>query len=106
MHEHIRLGQLVRQSVEEAPDFELLAPVPFSTVCFRAHPRGMDDQAALETLNERIMNAINAAGRFFLSHTKLHSKFTIRIAIGNLRTMERDIRDLWESIEAELAKVQ
>ena len=102
IHEHIRLGQLVRQWVEEAPDFELLAPVPFSTVCFRAHPLGMDDEAELETLNERIMNAINAAGRFFLSHTKLHSKFTIRIAVGNLRTTQQDVQELWKELQAQL----
>ena len=105
IHEHIRLGQLVAQWVGEAPDFELMAPTPFSTVCFRAHPRGMDDEAQLEALNERIMNALNTSGRFFLSHTKLHGKFTIRIAIGNLRTTEQDMRDLWEAIRTELAGV-
>src|SRR5437660_931453 len=88
--------------VDGAPDFELLAPVPFSTVCFRAHPRGMDDEAELETLNERIMNAINAAGRFFLSHTKLHDKFTIRIAVGNLRTTQQDVQELWKELQAQL----
>src|SRR5437868_12656876 len=102
IHEHIRLGQLVRQWVEEAPDFELLAPVPFSTVCFRAHPQGMDDEAELEALNERIMNNINAAGRFFLSHTKLYSKFTIRIAVGNLRTTQQDVQELWKELQAQL----
>ena len=102
IHEHIRLGQLVRQWIEEAPDFELMVPTPFSTVCFRAHPQDMDDESRLETLNERIMNNINAAGRFFLSHTKLHGKFTIRIAIGNLRTTEQDVRDLWKELQAQL----
>src|SRR6266705_3412313 len=99
IHEHIRLAQLVRQWIEEAPNFELMAPTPFSTVCFRAHPQDIDDESQLETLNERIMNNINAAGRFFLSHTKLHGKFTIRIAIGNLRTTEQDVRELWEDLK-------
>src|SRR6266581_2884536 len=102
IHEHIRLGQLVVQWIEEAPNFELMAPTPFSTVCFRVHPQDMDDESQLETLNERIMNNINAAGRFFLSHTKLHGKFTIRIAIGNLRTTEHDVRELWEQLQAQL----
>ena len=107
IREHIRLGQLVAQWVDEAPDFERMAPTPFSTVCFRAHPRGMDDEAALESLNERIMNRINATGHFFLSHTKLRGKYTIRIAIGNLRTTEQDVRNLWQELQdalnAELA---
>ena len=99
IHEHIRLGQLVAQWVDESPDFELMAPAPFSTVCFRAHPRYLDDEAQLEILNERIMDTINASGRFFLSHTRLNGLFTIRMAIGNLRTTEQDVRDLWESMQ-------
>jgi aromatic-L-amino-acid decarboxylase len=109
IHEHIRLGQLVAQWVDESPDFDLMAPAPFSTVCFRAHPRHLDDEAQLEILNERIMDAINASGRFFLSHTRLNGLFTIRIAIGNLRTTEQDVRDLWESIQeiqGEFAKLK
>src|SRR2546421_4776477 len=102
IHEHIRLAQLVRQWIEESPNFDLMAPTPSSTVCFRAHPQDMDDESQLETLNERIMNNINAAGNFFLSHTKLHGKFTIIIAIGNLRTTEHDVRELWEQLQAQL----
>jgi len=106
IHEHIRLGQLVVQWVNESRDFELMAPAPFSTVCFRAHPHHLDDEAQLETVNERIMNTINASGRFFLSHTRLNGIFTIRIAIGNLRTAEQDVRDLWEALQGELARME
>ena len=59
----------------------------------------MDDESKLEALNEGIMNSINEQGRFFLSHTKLNGKFTIRVAIGNLRTTETDIRDLWNVLQ-------
>ncbi len=54
------------------------------------------------------MNRINTAGHFFLSHTKLHGKFTIRIAIGNMRTTEQHILQLWgelqEALTQEMAK--
>lgn len=99
IHEHIRLAQLVAQWIDESPDFERMAPTPFSTVCFRAHPQGMDDEAQLEALNERILNSINTAGHFFLSHTKLHGKYTMRIAIGNIRTTEQDVRNVWKAIQ-------
>ncbi len=99
IREHVRLGQLLAQWVHESPDFECLAPTPFSTVCFRAHPRGMDDESQLEACNEQIMNRINAQGRFFLSHTKLNGKFTMRVAIGNVRTTERDIREVWDGLQ-------
>jgi aromatic-L-amino-acid/L-tryptophan decarboxylase len=103
IREHIRLGQLVAEWVDEAQDFERMAPTPFSTVCFRAHPQGMDDEVELERLNEHIMDRINAAGHFFLSHTKLHGKYSVRIAIGNLRTTEQDVRNLWEELQIALA---
>jgi aromatic-L-amino-acid/L-tryptophan decarboxylase len=106
IREHIRLAGLLVHSINEAPGFELMAPTPFSLVCFRAHPHGIDDEAQLETLNERLMNRINAGGRFFLSHTKLRGKFTIRVAIGNLRTTEQDIRDLWAEIQAHLPQME
>ena len=38
-----------RSSAE--PGWELLAPVPFSTVCFRRHPPGVDDEDELRRLN-------------------------------------------------------
>ncbi len=99
IREHVRLGQLFAQWVDESPEFERMASTPFSTVCFRAHPHGGVDESQLEALNARIMNCINARGRFFLSHTKLYGKFTIRVAIGNLRTTERDIQDLWKELQ-------
>ncbi|HVB75306.1 MAG TPA: pyridoxal-dependent decarboxylase [Ktedonobacteraceae bacterium] len=103
IHEHIRLGQLFAQWVDESPDFERTAPTPFSTVCFRAHPQGIDDETQLEGLNERIMSNINAAGRYFLSHTKLHGQFTMRVAVGNLRTNEQHISELWNILQDTLA---
>lgn len=103
IREHIRIAQLLKEEIVASPNFELMAPTPFSLVCFRAHPKGIDDEAQLEALNERIMNAINAEGRFFISHTKLHGAFTLRVAIGNLRTTEQDIRDLWKEVQACLA---
>ncbi len=103
IHQHIRLAQLFAQWVEDSPNFERMAPTPFSTVCFRAHPQGLDDEAQLEALNERIMNLTNEAGRFFLSHTKLHDQFTMRVAIGNLRTTEQHMRALWDDLQDMLA---
>jgi aromatic-L-amino-acid decarboxylase len=54
-------------------------------------------------MDERIMNRVNSAGHFFLSHTRLCEKFTIRIAICNLRTTGQDVRNLWKELQAQLA---
>ena len=85
------------------PDFERLAPVPFATVCLRWRPIALaarasepDVAARLDTANERLMAAVNATGEVFLSHTRLRGAFTIRVAIGSLRTEARHVGRAWE----------
>ena len=99
LREHIRLARLFASWVEESPDFELLAPVPFALVCFRANPTGTSD---LDILNERIMNAINASGGAYLSHTKLDGNFTLRLSVGSIRVEERHTRKVWDLLNAQL----
>lgn len=97
LREHIRLAQLFAGWVDAHPDFERLAPTPFSVVCFRARPRsGPSSDAELDALNEALMHRVNTAGDVFLSHTKLRGAFTIRVAIGNIRTTEAHVRRVWE----------
>jgi aromatic-L-amino-acid decarboxylase len=96
---HLELAQSFARWVDEDPDWERLAPVPFSTVCFRWNPGGpgsapTDDE--LDARNAAIIDAVNRGGEIFLSHTRLAGRFTIRIAIGNLRTEERHVARAWE----------
>jgi aromatic-L-amino-acid/L-tryptophan decarboxylase len=75
-----------------------MAPVPFSLVCFRYAPSGMSDLEC-DQRNEAIMHAVNAGGDVFLSHTKLHGRFTLRLAIGNIRTEERHVALAWQRLK-------
>lgn len=97
IREHCRLARLFASWVEASPDFELLAPVPFALVCFRAIPKGTED---LDALNERIMNEINASGEAYLSHTKLDGKFTLRLSVGSIRVEERHIEKVWNLVNS------
>jgi aromatic-L-amino-acid decarboxylase len=110
IREHCRLAREFAGWVEESAGWELLAPVPFSVVCFRACPavegETEDARAArLDALNERLMNAANANGEIFLSHTKLNGIFTLRLAVGNIRTEERHIRRAWELLNEKLSEI-
>jgi aromatic-L-amino-acid/L-tryptophan decarboxylase len=98
--EHIRLARRFASWVDADPDFERLAPAPFSVVCFRAHPRGLTDEAALDALNQRMLDRVNASGDVFLSHTKLDGKLTIRLAVGHIRTEEAHVRRAWDLLKA------
>jgi aromatic-L-amino-acid decarboxylase len=105
LREHIRLAQQFASWVDDSPHFERLAPTPLSTVCFRAHPVGLDDDEALNVLNETLMNQVNSKGQVFLSHTKLRGRYTIRLAIGNLYTETEHITTAWEQLQGELAVI-
>jgi aromatic-L-amino-acid decarboxylase len=95
--EHMRLARLFAGWVDADPGFERLAPVPFSVVCFRAKPRDRQrSEEELEDLNQRLLDAMNATGEVFLSHTKLNGRFALRLAVGNLRTEERHVARAWE----------
>jgi aromatic-L-amino-acid decarboxylase len=105
LSEHMRLARLFAAWVDADADFERLAPVPFSVVCFRAKPGGREwPEAELETLNQRLLDAMNATGEVFLSHTKLNGRFTLRLAVGNLRTEERHVARAWELAKSLLAR--
>lgn len=111
IREHCRLARDFAAWVEESSDWELLAPVPFSVVCFRAskgiegEPDG-EREARLEALNERLMEAANATGELFLSHTKLNGVFTLRLAVGNIRTEESHVRRAWALLNEKLSELE
>jgi aromatic-L-amino-acid decarboxylase len=94
IREHCRLARLFASWVEESNDWELMAPVPLGLVCFRA----IGDDA----LSESIMHGVNASGRALLSHTRLNDKLTLRLSIGNIRTTERHVRDVWQLLNEQL----
>ena len=100
LRDHIRLARLLAEWVDEDPAFERVAPVPFGVVCFRAVPPGVED---LDALNERILGRVNDSGEMFLSHTKLGGRYVLRMAIGNIRTTEADVRRAWELLQGACA---
>ncbi|HEY3522945.1 MAG TPA: pyridoxal-dependent decarboxylase [Candidatus Limnocylindrales bacterium] len=100
---HLALAREFEGWVAADPDWELLAPAPFSTVCFRYAP---DNVADLDGLNEALLNRLNATGEVFLSHTRLGDRFTIRLAIGNLRTERRHVELAWRLLRECAAEVR
>jgi aromatic-L-amino-acid decarboxylase len=101
LREHCRLAHLFASWVEESENFEMMAPVPFALVCFRARPKDVKD---LDALNERIMNEINASGKAYLSHTKLNGKITLRLSVGSIRVEERHLIKVWELLNERMAE--
>jgi aromatic-L-amino-acid/L-tryptophan decarboxylase len=102
---HIELAQRFAQWVDETPEWETMAPHPLSLVCFRYHPRGVDNDEALERLNAQLLDAVNATGEMFISHTKIDGAYVLRLAIGNLRTARGDVEAAWAILQREAARI-
>src|ERR1700752_1836785 len=99
IREHCRLARLFAAWIDESPDWEIMSPVPLALVCFRACPK---DRSDLDALNEEVMHRVNASGRALLSHTRLNDKLTLRLSIGNIRTTEQHVRQVWELLNEQL----
>ncbi len=84
IREHIRLARIFADWVEADSAFELAAPVPFSTVCFRL--KGTNE------VNAALLDRVNSTGKAFISHTTLDDRFILRFSVGNLRTTEEHVR--------------
>ena len=101
-----RIAELIRTHVAWAHEFasmvecdsrfEVCAPVPLSVVCFRY--KGTDDE------NRAILEAVNATGHVFLSHTALDGRIVLRLAIGNMGTTREDVLAAWELIQQAVPK--
>jgi aromatic-L-amino-acid decarboxylase len=114
---HIELAKEFAGWVDASEGFERMAPTPLSTVCFRARPHDLapessnylespaECEAYLETLNEALMTKVNTDGKIFLSHTKLNGKFTLRVAIGNIRTTRQHVELAWDLVRTEASRL-
>ena len=98
---HCDLARELEGWIRATPGFEVVAPVPFSVVCFRATPDAPPDQQ--DQFNERLLAKVNAAGPFFLSHTRLRGRLVLRIAIGNEQTRREHVAAAWQLVRS-LAK--
>ncbi len=96
---HIALAQQLVEWLSASGDFELLAPAPLNTICFRYKPLGIDDAEHLNRINNELLDRLNATGKMYLTHTKLRGVYALRMAIGQTRVEERHVSAAWELIQ-------
>jgi len=93
IREHVRLAALFEEWVRGEPAWEIVAPRHFSLVCFRRE--GSDAE------NERLLERVNDSGEVFISHARLGDRYALRLAVGNFRTSEDDVRTAWDVLRRE-----
>lgn len=98
IRKHISMAQDFARTIDNASDFELMAPVPLNTICFRYHPSRIDEPEKLNEVNEALLGHLNASGKLFVTHTRLNGAYVIRMVIGQTEVEPRHIDEAWELI--------
>ncbi len=93
----VELASMFESWVSADPDWELSAPRHFSLVCFRR--RGSDET------NLAILEAVNASGELFMTHTRIDDRVVLRMAIGNARSTIDDVSRAWDVLRREATRV-
>lgn len=95
LRDHIAWAGSFAKWVAADPRFEVAAPVPFSTVCFRALPPRQSDA---DDWNRRLLEAVNRRGEVFMSHTDLDGRYTLRMSVGSVNSTAAYVRRAFESL--------
>jgi glutamate/tyrosine decarboxylase-like PLP-dependent enzyme len=99
-------AELAERLIRGNPGLEILSPARLAVCCFRARPAGLEDPEMLDALNQRILDRINANGRFFLSTTRLCGVLALRVCCCGHRTTDEDIGRLVREIVAAAASAE
>lgn len=87
---HVGAAQAFARWVEADDAFDLAAPAPLNLVCFR-HKRG-------EAMNQALLDALNASGKIYLTHTRLDGQYTLRLCVGQTHTTVEHVESAWRLI--------
>jgi aromatic-L-amino-acid decarboxylase len=102
---HLFLGKYFKDKVDSHPDFERVAPVPMSTICFRLHPENINHEDELEKLNQEFFKALETSKDILVSHTRLNGKYVMRVNFSGLRMELKHVEQSWQIIKSKAGEV-
>jgi aromatic-L-amino-acid decarboxylase len=91
---HIGIAKELSEMISGETDFEILAPVIISVVCFRYIPAGYDEDQ-LNELNEKLNHQLNDSGKIYLSHTVLNGRYTLRMVTAQTNVTREHVEKAW-----------
>lgn len=89
---HVALATSLADRVAAHPRLRIMAPVPFSLVCFR-HVDGNE-------ATRSIADAINASGHSYVTPSVIDDVLFIRVSIGQAMTAAEHVDRLWQVVNA------
>jgi len=94
---HVQIASILSDMITKESDFELLAPVIISVVCFRYNPDGYNEDQ-LNTINEKLNHRLNDSGKIYLSHTVLNGKYVLRMVTAQTNVTLTHVEKAWDLI--------
>ena len=95
---HIAIAAELAAKISKEADFEILAPVIISVVCFRYIPKGFNEEQ-INSINEKLNHQLNDSGKIYLSHTVLNGKYTLRMVTAQTNVTSEHVEKAWNIIK-------
>jgi aromatic-L-amino-acid/L-tryptophan decarboxylase len=104
---NIAVARHLGETIDSSDDFERLAPVPLSIVCFRYRGgnRCLRLPEELDAFNKQLMVEVQRDGESYLSNATINGRFALRACIVNFRTTHADAARLLASIRRVAARM-
>lgn len=99
IRQHVQMAHWLQGRLAATPGWEVSAPVPMATVCFRHLPPGVTDETRLAEHNREILSRVNTGGEAFISHALLGDRLVLRASVGSIRTQPQDVAALWGALQ-------
>mgnify|MGYP000870767337 CR=1 FL=1 len=99
IRQHIDFAYRLLKIIDNDPDFEIMAPVNFNTICFRYRPAPIKDERVTDKLNAELENIVNNSGKMFITHTKLDNRYTLRFVVAQTNVEWSDVAESWNLLK-------
>ncbi len=105
LRQHLQWAQNLESWIKASNKFEIMAPRTLNLVCFRFHPKEVNDEEKLDRLNEELLNNLNASGKIYLTHTRVKGKYVLRMVTGQTYLKEHHVKKAWALIQSEAERL-
>lgn len=104
MQKDIDLTHYLAQLVKQSDDFVLKSEGDLAIACFQ-YKGSLSNPSEIEQLNQRLVPALEADGRVFITGTKLRGEFVLRACLINHRKDQASVAYLLETIRDVAQKI-
>ncbi|GJN14888.1 hypothetical protein PR202_gb01761 [Eleusine coracana subsp. coracana] len=99
---HVRMAKAFEDMMRADARFEVPVPRQFALVCFRLRP---PPALVLLRRNRKLLEAVNATGRAYMSCAVVGGVYVLRCAIGNSLTEDHHIQEAWRVVQEQATAV-